>query len=37
MTTPNGSGYDLKDLEVKIEKYPMAESPRLLENFLMIG
>ena len=37
MTTQNGSGYDLKDLEVKIEKYPMAESPRLLENFLIIG
>ena len=31
------SGYELKDLEVPIEKYPMAESPRLLENFLIIG
>lgn len=37
MSAPSGSGYDLKDLEVKIEKYPMAESPRLLENFLIIG
>ena len=30
-------GVNLEDLEVKIEKYPMAESPRLLENFLIIG
>ena len=37
MATQNNSGYELKDLEVPIEKYPMAESPRLLENFLIIG
>ena len=30
-------GIDLKDIEVKIEKYPMAESPNLIENFLIIG
>ena len=30
-------GVNLEDLEVKIEKYPMAESPRLLENFLIMG
>ena len=30
-------GVNLEDLEVKIEKYPMAESPRLIENFLIIG
>ena len=30
-------GVNLEDLEVKIEKYPMAESPHLLENFLIIG
>ena len=28
---------DLKDLEVKIEKYPLAESPRLIEEFLIMG
>jgi hypothetical protein len=30
-------GVNLEDLKVEIEKYPMAESPRLLENFLIIG
>ena len=30
-------GIDLKDLEVKIEKYPLAESPNLIENFLILG
>ena len=30
-------GVNLEDLEVKIEKYPMGESPRLIENFLIIG
>ena len=30
-------GVKLTDLEVKIEKYPMAESPNLLENFMIIG
>ena len=30
-------GVNLEDLEVKIEKYPMAESPRLIESFLIIG
>ena len=34
---PEDIGINLEDLEVKIEKYPMAESPRLLENFLIIG
>ena len=28
---------DLKDLEVKIEQYPLAESPRLIEEFLIMG
>ena len=38
MKTPTNKDHiDLKDLEVKIEKYPMAESPNLLENFLIIG
>jgi len=39
MEKPNKNNFsiDLKDLEVKIEKYPMAESPNLLENFLIIG
>ena len=27
----------LKDLEVKIEKYPLAESPFLIDEFLLIG
>lgn len=35
--TPNNLRVDLKDLEVKIEKYPMAESPNLIENFLILG
>ena len=30
-------GVNLEDLKVEIEKYPMAESPHLLENFLIIG
>ena len=30
-------GINLEDLKVEIEKYPMAESPRLIENFLIIG
>ena len=28
---------DLSDLEVKIEKYPLAVSPRLIEEFLIMG
>ena len=28
---------ELKDLEVKIEQYPLAESPRLIEEFLIMG
>ena len=35
--TPNSLRVELKDLEVKIEKYPMAESPNLIENFLILG
>ena len=35
--TPNNLRVELKDLEVKIEKYPMAESPNLIENFLILG
>jgi len=37
METLNSQTFDLKDLEVKIEKYPMAESPNLLEIFLIVG
>ena len=36
-TTKSNLGVNLEDLEVKIEKYPMAESPNLIENFLIIG
>ena len=35
--TINYQEIKLQDLEVKIEKYPMGESPHLLENFLIIG
>ena len=35
--TPHNLRVELKDLEVKIEKYPMAESPNLIENFLILG
>ena len=35
--TPDNLRVELKDLEVKIEKYPMAESPNLIENFLILG
>lgn len=28
---------ELKDIEVKIEQYPMAVSPRLIEEFLIMG
>ena len=28
---------ELADLEVKIEKYPLAESPRLIDGFLIMG
>ena len=28
---------ELKDLEVKIEQYPLAESPHLIEEFLIMG
>ena len=35
--TNNYQEIKLQDLEVKIEKYPMGESPHLLENFLIIG
>ena len=28
---------ELNDLEIKIEKYPLAESPRLMEEFLIMG
>ncbi len=37
METPNNQTYDLEDLEVKIEKYPMADSSNLLESFLILG
>ena len=33
----NNFKVELKELEVKIEKYPMAESSNLIENFLIIG
>ena len=36
-STKDNLGINLEDLEVKIEKYPMAESPNLIENFLIIG
>ena len=35
-STPN-EGINFKNLELPIEKYPMAESPNLIENFLIIG
>ena len=28
---------ELKDIEVKIEQYPMAVSPRLIDEFLIMG
>ena len=33
----NNLRIELKDLDVKIEKYPLAESANLIENFLIIG
>ena len=36
-STLDNQGLKLTDLEVKIEKYPMADSPNLLENFMIIG
>ena len=36
-STLDYQGVKLTDLEVKIEKYPKAESPNLLENFMIIG
>ena len=37
METINYQEINIQELEVKIEKYPMAESPHLLDNFLIIG